>query len=154
MEAVLDIISNCAISAPARQWTPQVLAERAAPFWAQVAGRAACDDVPVAPQRVIIRWVLPCIEGTELLHVPTATASLTIVLRLESVYQLIFALLGPLYEKIDHLCGCKCGTRAEQRSIFELDRYAITYEEVFTHFVLCQDVPFLLTEMRWRMRIR
>ena len=53
LAALLEIASSRAISAPARQWTPQVLAERAAPFWAEVAGRAACDDIPVAPQRVI-----------------------------------------------------------------------------------------------------
>jgi len=47
-----------------------------------------------------MRWVFQCFEGIELLHVQTATPSLTIVLRLESVHRLILALLGPLYEKI------------------------------------------------------
>jgi len=42
LAAFLEIISSRAISAPARQWTPQVLAERAAPFWAEAAERAAC----------------------------------------------------------------------------------------------------------------
>ena len=53
LAALLEIASSRAISAPAHQWTPQVLAELAAPFWAEVARRAACDDIPVAPQRVI-----------------------------------------------------------------------------------------------------
>jgi acetolactate synthase-1/2/3 large subunit len=53
LAALLDIISDRAISAPARQWTPRVLGERAASFWAEVAERAACDEIPVAPQRVI-----------------------------------------------------------------------------------------------------
>ena len=53
LAAFLEIISSRAISVPARQWMPQVLAERAAPFWAEVAERAACDDMPVVPQRVI-----------------------------------------------------------------------------------------------------
>ena len=47
-----------------------------------------------------MRQVFQYFEGIELLHVQTATSSLIIVLRLESVYWLILALLGPLYEKI------------------------------------------------------
>ena len=53
LAALLEIVSSRAISAPAREWTPQVLAERAAPFWAEAAERAACDVVPLMPQRVI-----------------------------------------------------------------------------------------------------
>jgi hypothetical protein len=49
--------------------------------------------------------VFQCFEGIELLHVQTATASFTIVLRLESVHRLILAVLGPLYEKIYHPSG-------------------------------------------------
>ena len=44
-------------------------------------------------------------HGIELLLVQTATTSLTIVLRLESVHRLILALLGPLYEKIYNPSG-------------------------------------------------
>src|SRR5205823_231788 len=36
-----------------RQWTMQTLDERASPFWAEVAERATCSDVPIAPQRLI-----------------------------------------------------------------------------------------------------
>jgi len=53
LAAFLEIISSRATSAPERQWTPQALVERAAPFWAEVAERAACDEVPLMPQRVI-----------------------------------------------------------------------------------------------------
>jgi transposase len=55
--------------------------------------------------RPTMRWVFQCFEGIELLHVQTATTSLTIVLRLESVHRLILALLGPLYEKIYNPSG-------------------------------------------------
>jgi transposase len=58
------------------------------------------DQVGKPTARPTMRWVFQCFEGIELLHVQTATTSLTIVLRLESVHQLILALLGPLYEKI------------------------------------------------------
>jgi acetolactate synthase-1/2/3 large subunit len=53
LTAFLGIISSRTISAPARQWTPQALAERAAPFWAEVAERTVCSDIPMSPQRVI-----------------------------------------------------------------------------------------------------
>ncbi len=52
-----------------------------------------------------MRWVFQCFEGIELLHVQTATTSMTLVLRLEPVHRLILALLGPLYEKIYHPSG-------------------------------------------------
>ena len=58
------------------------------------------DQVHKPTARPTMRWVFQCFEGIELLHVQTATTSLTIVLRLESVHRLILALLGPLYEKI------------------------------------------------------
>ena len=58
------------------------------------------DQVGKPTARPTMRWVFQCFEGIELLHVQTATTSLTIVLRLESVHRLILALLGPLYEKI------------------------------------------------------
>src|SRR5438270_985831 len=47
LTAFLEIVSSRTITASARQWTPQALAERAAPFWAEVAGRAVCDDIPM-----------------------------------------------------------------------------------------------------------
>ena len=58
------------------------------------------DQVGKPTARPTMRWVFQCFEGIELLHVQTATTSLTIVLRLESVHRLILTLLGPLYEKI------------------------------------------------------
>jgi acetolactate synthase-1/2/3 large subunit len=36
-----------------RERTIETLAQRAAPFWAEVSERASCNDVPLAPQRVI-----------------------------------------------------------------------------------------------------
>ena len=53
LTAFLELISSRDISVAVRQWTPQFLLERAAPFWAEVAERAACNDIPMAPQRVI-----------------------------------------------------------------------------------------------------
>lgn len=52
-----------------------------------------------------MRWVFQCFESIELLHVQTATTSLTILLRLGSVHLLILALSGPLYEKIYNRSG-------------------------------------------------
>jgi transposase len=63
------------------------------------------DQVQKPTVRPTMRWVFQCFEGIELLHVQTSTASLTIVLRLESLHQLVLALLGPLYEKIYHPSG-------------------------------------------------
>jgi transposase len=63
------------------------------------------DQVHKPTARPTMRWVFQCFEGIELLHVQTATASFTIVLRLESVHWLILALLGPLYEKIYNPSG-------------------------------------------------
>ena len=63
------------------------------------------DQVQKPTARPTMRWVFQCFEGIELLHVQTSTASLTIVLRLESVHRLILALLGPLYEKIYNPSG-------------------------------------------------
>jgi acetolactate synthase-1/2/3 large subunit len=51
--AFLETINRRTISSPARQWTPQELAMRAAPFWAEVADQAVCSDIPISPQRVI-----------------------------------------------------------------------------------------------------
>lgn len=53
LAAFLEIVSSCAASPPARHWTPQLLAERAAPFWKEMAERAACNEIPMTPQRVI-----------------------------------------------------------------------------------------------------
>jgi len=49
--------------------------------------------------------VFQCFEGVELLHVQTASASLTVVLRLQPVHRLILALLGPLYEQLYQASG-------------------------------------------------
>ena len=53
LAALLEIASSRTITAPERQWSAQILAQRAAPFWTEVAERAACSDVPITPQRVI-----------------------------------------------------------------------------------------------------
>ncbi len=53
LTALLEIASGRNITAPLRQWSVQALAERAAAYWAEVAERSACNDVPIAPQRVI-----------------------------------------------------------------------------------------------------
>ncbi len=63
------------------------------------------DQVHKPTARPTMRWVFQCFEGIELLHVQTATTSLVLVLRLESVHRLILALLGPLYEKIYNPSG-------------------------------------------------
>jgi len=53
LAALLEIASNRNITMPERQWSAQVLAQRAVPFWMEVAERAACRDVPITPQHVI-----------------------------------------------------------------------------------------------------
>ncbi len=53
LAALLEIMGNRNIATLKRQWTTQALEERAAPFWIEVAERAACSDVPITPQRVI-----------------------------------------------------------------------------------------------------
>ncbi len=63
------------------------------------------DQVHKPTARPTTRWVFQCFEGIELLHVQTDSASLTIVLRLQPLHQLILALLGPLYEKIYNPSG-------------------------------------------------
>src|SRR5437763_7232438 len=55
--ALLEIASSRTMPAPERQWSVQTLKQRAAPYWAEVAERAICNDMPIAPQRVIDpRW--------------------------------------------------------------------------------------------------
>ena len=51
--ALLEIASSRTMRAPERQWSVQTLEQRAAPYWAEVAERAICNDMPIAPQRVI-----------------------------------------------------------------------------------------------------
>lgn len=63
------------------------------------------DQVHKPTARPAMRWVFQCFEGIELLHVQTSTTSLVLVLRLQSVHQLILYLLGPLYEKIYNPSG-------------------------------------------------
>jgi len=53
LAALLEIASGRTISAPERQWSAQILAQRAAPFWMEVVERAVCSDVPMTPGRVI-----------------------------------------------------------------------------------------------------
>jgi acetolactate synthase I/II/III large subunit len=53
LAALLEIVSRRNITAPSRQWSVQALVERAAAYWGEVAERSACNDIPIAPQRVI-----------------------------------------------------------------------------------------------------
>lgn len=53
LAVLLEIAGSRAISAPERQWSEETLAQRAAAYWAEVAERSACNDVPITPQRVI-----------------------------------------------------------------------------------------------------
>jgi transposase len=63
------------------------------------------DQVHKPTHRPTMRWVFQCFEGIELLHVQTDSASLTVVLRLQSVHRLILALLGPVYEQLYQASG-------------------------------------------------
>src|SRR5260370_5122395 len=57
LAALLGIASSRNITAPSRQWSVQTLAQRAAAYWVEVAERSACNDMPIAPQRVIdVLW--------------------------------------------------------------------------------------------------
>src|SRR5947209_3401295 len=51
--ALLEIARSRTMPAPGRQWSVQTLEERAAAYWTEVAERAASNDMPIAPQRVI-----------------------------------------------------------------------------------------------------
>lgn len=53
LAALLEIARERNIVAPKRQWTAQTVAQLGAAFWAEVAERAASNDVPITPQRVI-----------------------------------------------------------------------------------------------------
>src|SRR6266851_1688833 len=53
LAALLEIASSHLTRLPQRQWSVQTLEQRAASFWAQVAERAGCTDMPITPQRVI-----------------------------------------------------------------------------------------------------
>ncbi|HET9999631.1 MAG TPA: thiamine pyrophosphate-binding protein [Ktedonobacteraceae bacterium] len=53
LAALLAMASQRVSGVPQRQWSAQTLGQRAAPFWAEVAERAAQKDVPITPQRVI-----------------------------------------------------------------------------------------------------
>jgi len=57
LSALLEIASSRTITLQERQWSAQKLEQSAAPFWMEVAERAACSDVPISPQRVIdVLW--------------------------------------------------------------------------------------------------
>ncbi len=51
--ALLEIASSRTMPARGRQWSVQTLEQRGAAYWTEVAERAASNDVPMAPQRVI-----------------------------------------------------------------------------------------------------
>ncbi len=52
------------------------------------------DQVLTPPARPTMWWVFHCVEGSGLLHVQTATTSLTMVFRLEPVHRLIASAPG------------------------------------------------------------
>ena len=68
-------------------------------------GQTIPDQVHKPTARPTMRWVFQCFEGVELLHVRTASTSLTVVLRLQPVHRLILALLEPLYEHLYQASG-------------------------------------------------
>ena len=51
--ALLTLIAARNITPPARERTEQTLAHSAQAFWTQASERASCNDIPIAPQRVI-----------------------------------------------------------------------------------------------------
>jgi acetolactate synthase I/II/III large subunit len=53
LAALLAIADSRQITTPQRAWSTETLAQRAQSFWAEAAARAASNDMPVAPQRVI-----------------------------------------------------------------------------------------------------
>ncbi|HLZ64041.1 MAG TPA: thiamine pyrophosphate-binding protein [Ktedonosporobacter sp.] len=53
LSALLEIAAERHIAPPQRQHSIQTLQERAAPFWAEMAARAASSEMPMAPQRII-----------------------------------------------------------------------------------------------------
>ncbi len=53
LSALLTLIDARNIAPPARSRTVQTLAHSAQAFWAQAAERASCNEIPLAPQRVI-----------------------------------------------------------------------------------------------------
>lgn len=53
LAALLELAAERGTGTPARERTIQTLAQRAAPFWAEAAQRAASTDIPLMPQRVI-----------------------------------------------------------------------------------------------------
>jgi acetolactate synthase-1/2/3 large subunit len=53
LAALLALAGKRKVTVPERANFTNVLARRARPFWENVAERAACNDVPLAPQRII-----------------------------------------------------------------------------------------------------
>ncbi len=53
LAALLQLATERNVAPPERECTPQTLADLAEPFWIEVAERAACNDVPLTPQRII-----------------------------------------------------------------------------------------------------
>jgi acetolactate synthase-1/2/3 large subunit len=53
LAALLRIATERGAAPPNREWTADELARRGAAFWEQAAERAASDELPVTPQRVI-----------------------------------------------------------------------------------------------------
>jgi len=66
-----------------------------------VTGQTIPDQVKKPTNRPTMRWVFPCFEGIELLHIrhgPTQAAT-SLILRLTPLHQQILTLLGPTYEQ-------------------------------------------------------
>jgi transposase len=58
------------------------------------------DQLNRPTARPTMRWIFPCFEGIELLHIHSPSHTQSLVLRLQPVHRLVLALLGPPYEKI------------------------------------------------------
>jgi transposase len=58
------------------------------------------DQLNRPTDRPTMRWIFQCFEGIELLHVRSASGTLSLILRLQPMHRLVLTLLGPPYEKI------------------------------------------------------
>jgi hypothetical protein len=63
------------------------------------------DQRNCAPPRPPMRWIVPCCEGIERLHVRSATGTQALVVRLHPVHRLVLTLLGPVDQDISHASG-------------------------------------------------
>jgi hypothetical protein len=62
-------------------------------------GQAVPSQVKKPTARPTMRWMFPCFEGVDLLHIRHGPdPAIAVVLRLEPLHQQVLALLGPSYE--------------------------------------------------------